>query len=218
VDRKNFFKSGIKQIAAELYQTPAGALIDNWLQGLSNALAPYAWGAKHGEAPGDAAQSFRKFFPRPPGALPGPADFTAACTNCGDCRDACPHGTLIFLSSDSGPVFNPNFNPCRLCADFPCIAACREGALLALPKRTLPKFGQAFLKNETCLNHPLNRERKKQEGAKRLNYCRRCLNACPVLKAIRFDERRFPEFSGICTGCGMCVMACPTFPKAIEIR
>jgi len=52
---------------------------------------------------------------------------------------------------------------------------------------------------------------------KRLNYCKKCINICPVPDAIGINDDRTPFFTEHCNGCGQCVEVCPSFPKAIEI-
>ena len=225
MDRKNFFTDGIKDIMGDLYRSPVGRFLDLRLDNISrtfNNFAEEALGLKNKEDWGIPdyvePRPNRRVFARPPGALPDPDDFPAACTRCGDCKTACPHGVLIMLDAYSGPVLNPNYNPCRLCKGFPCIAACPEGALVRLPRSILPKFGQGLLKGEHCLNFDFNRESRKREGAKRLRYCRKCVEACPVPDAVKFNKSHLPEFADFCTGCGLCVRACPTYPKSIEIQ
>ncbi len=227
MDRKKFFTKGIRDLMGDAYKSPVGRFFDRRLEGISNALAPLGmdglvpspgdaddWsdagehGGEHGEKP--------PVYARPPGALPG-ADFEEACTRCGDCIIACPHGALFQLDSRSGPLLDPNFIACKLCKDWPCINACEEGALEPLAKRVLPRFGRAELNADACLNEGDNRLRRKAEGAKRLTYCKECAKACPVKGVVSFDKLRMPVFGDDCTGCGLCVAECPPVPKAIEI-
>ncbi len=146
----------------------------------------------------------------PPGANIDIKIYEKKCVGCGDCISACPYNTIF-------PVFNeklnksiayidPNNNPCLLCFDFPCIQSCEHEALNPLKKK-LPKFGKAKLTKSSCINF------------ENQNYsCNTCKTVCPVENVIEFDKNHFPKFSKNCTGCGICVSACPPFPKAIHVE
>lgn len=222
MDRKTFFSSGIKELLGDLLQSPVGKIVDNRLEKLTRVLTPFENQDLITESQfsfdylGGADQE-KRILPRPPGALADPVAFKKACTLCGDCIAACPYGTLYSMSGRSGPVLDPNYISCDLCSDYPCIAACKEGALRPLPKGVYPKFGQARLLGENCMNYPEHRERKKRNGAKRVPYCRECKNACPVEGALAPNSRKMPGFTEDCAGCGLCAQACPALPRAIEI-
>src|SRR5262245_9880393 len=141
MDRKDFFRKGLRQIASDLLKTPAGESIDRQLQGISNFLAP---GKIESQLPSKESSGKKNTYCRTPGALPDPAAFRKACNHCGDCIMACPYGTIFRLNPRSGPVIDPNLSACHLCEDFPCITSCETGALLPLDG-ALPKFGQAEL-------------------------------------------------------------------------
>ena len=238
MDRHSFFRSGWKEIFSHLRESPAGQLIDRQLQALANLLAPQGLDhhidhytgrhAEHYDANRDSSQSSplslleasrsrnslknASCFPRPPGSLPAEQEFNKACTHCGDCRQACPHGA-IQGDENTGPFLDPNSTACHLCMDYPCIAACQEGALQPLPLNFLPSLGQAKLHSGLCLNSGQGDKRKQKQS----QFCELCQKSCPVPKAIKYDHQGLPEFTEHCTGCGLCRAACPAIPVAIEI-
>lgn len=218
MERKDVFQSGIRDFLRDLLETPAGREIDRRLQGLANVLAPR--GLDHFAAasalPPPVAPDER-VYARPPGALFDPEAFDAACTRCGDCVRGCPYGVLFTVGPESGPVLEPNLMACRLCEDFPCIRACETGALLPLESGTLPKFGQAVLRADQCLNAAA--VRAAAQKSPRARYCKECAASCPVPDVIRYSRKtRTPEFADHCTGCGQCVRACPSGAIQIEIE
>ena len=201
MNRHSFFQRGIKEIFSHLWESPAGQLVDRQLQALANILAPEGLDSYlEQETPPSC-------FPRPPGSLPLAEDFEEACTRCGDCHRACPYGAIEGDES-TGPFLDPNHSPCHLCLDYPCINACKEGALLPLPEHSLPGLGKARLRPGLCLNHTEARS------------CELCQQSCPVPDALILSGdgvKGLPEFGDSCTGCGLCRLACPTIPVAIEI-
>ena len=69
---------------------------------------------------------------RPPGALPE-GDFLAACTRCSECVDVCPPKAIIKVAATGGlaagtPYLHPLQQPCVVCTDMPCAAACPTDA------------------------------------------------------------------------------------------
>jgi ferredoxin-type protein NapG len=153
----------------------------------------------------------QKYF-RPPGALPEVA-FLTACTRCGACAPVCPADAIVMLPPRAGlaagtPHLEPRLQPCTVCADMPCVAACPTGAL------TLPeggwdgyRIGALTFVPERCVTY---------QGTP----CRVCADACPVGEnALDIDESGHPvlKMEG-CVGCGVCVRACITSPSSFEIR
>lgn len=139
-------------------------------------------------------------YPRPPGAL-DEADFLARCTQCMDCAVACPHAAIGLLG-DGTPALDPNKNPCHLCEDLPCIAACERGALVPVPMEGI-FYGLAAVNPRTCIPF-LGPE------------CGACRVACPI-RAIRMDGVRPVVDLDVCNGCGLCREACIVYDKAIRI-
>lgn len=138
---------------------------------------------------------------RPPWALPEAA-FIDRCTRCSDCLNACPQKILIF--GDGGfPTVDFSQGECTFCGD--CLHACQAAALVR--REDQPAWSCKAVIGGDCL-------------AARKVECRVCGDFCDV-RAIRFSLRpggtALPEFnSEICTGCGACVVPCPT--AAIHIR
>ncbi|MCB1137413.1 MAG: 4Fe-4S binding protein [Leptospiraceae bacterium] len=206
MDRKDFFSSGLQDLGRQAYRSPAGKWLDRNLQAMSNLLSP-AWGfgiseAKPApEAEESASIKKNRGYPRPPGALSDPVRFRKACTSCGDCIVACPHGSIFNIPDLYGPVLDPNHVACHLCADFPCIEACPEEALLPLEEGELPGFGRAEVHLEACLNHDRPR------GARK---CKACQDECPVEEVVSYNRKGMPSIEDHCTGCGICVEQCPS--------
>ena len=146
----------------------------------------------------------------PPGALPL-AEYTDICTQCYRCVSVCPFEALRVYHGSSGhvlygyPVINPRLQACLLCNDYPCIAACTDGALIKNFDK--PRLGTASINTEKCL-------------AYYDHFCQTCISACPSDgKAIRLNNECRPEIDIVqCSGCGICVQSCPIDPPAIEIH
>lgn len=156
----------------------------------------------------------RSFIPqnlkRPPGAIENSSRFVKTCTGCMECVYNCPYSVIFPILDDSTgkntPFIDVNSNACMLCEDFPCIQSCDVNALKFSKKENFPNLGQAKGKFNHCLNH--------QTGEKT---CDACQEACPIPKTITFKGNK-PNFAKSCVGCGLCVQACPTYPKAIQVE
>lgn len=143
---------------------------------------------------------------RPPGALPE-AEFMSACTRCGDCMKACPHGAIRpagtrFREAAGTPAVLPFDAPCRMCADTPCITVCGSGALFRSPGAGLPVMGHATIQTYNCLAH---------QGTT----CSACSERCPVPGAIRVNAGKPSIETSLCTGCGVCQHVCPAPANAV---
>ena len=147
-------------------------------------------------------------FVRPPGALPE-VEFLQACTQCGDCVPACPHGTIFMLGAHTGgaentPALDLTHRACHLCEDFPCIAACEPGALGPVEAASL-RFAVMRIDERTCLPF-LGPE------------CGVCVSVCPVPGAIALNSA-CPEIDPeVCVGCAMCREVCVVTPSAISVH
>ena len=98
----------------------------------------------------------------------------------------------------------PDKRACHLCEGFPCVAACETGAL-EMPPTPLWKLGTVRLVRERCLPFM---------GPE----CGACAGLCPpAAPALRLALTRPQIDQDTCVGCGRCIEACPTLPKAIEL-
>ena len=169
---------------------------------------------------------------RPPGALEELA-FLTACTRCDKCIRACPENALLKAPATAGlamktPYLDPRSIPCFLCTTLPCIAECEDGALvwptlrraegteLEGPKAV--RMGTARVKPALCVTWGTD-EREARE-------CRICVDRCPypeeairLVPAARGADPGHPAVvEDACTGCGLCVFACPAEPAAIVVE
>ncbi|WP_243384061.1 4Fe-4S dicluster domain-containing protein [Geothrix alkalitolerans] len=168
---------------------------------------------------------------RPPGAL-DELEFLTKCTRCDKCMRACPENAILKAGPNAGlglktPYLDPRSIPCFLCTTLPCVAECDDEALV-WPTRTLrdgtviegPKavrMGTARVKPSLCATWgDVDREPRA---------CRVCVDRCPYPEeAIRIAPPAEGEAVGhpvveaeVCTGCGLCVFACPAEPVAIVV-
>ena len=140
---------------------------------------------------------------RPPGAL-REAMFVSTCdTDCHACLDSCPKHA-IHRDAHGFPVLDVNDTPCVMCTDVPCTRVCPTGALAQLESPTAIGLGLASIDTMVCT-------------AYRGSGCRVCYDTCPIQgMAIVMTEGLPHIMDTACTGCGVCVSACPT-PEAITV-
>ncbi|MDH5676812.1 MAG: 4Fe-4S dicluster domain-containing protein [Myxococcales bacterium] len=153
-------------------------------------------------------ESFDLGYHRPPGAI-AEAAFRKKCSGGGDCVEACPKGAIFVFAENTGelagtPLMLTGERPCSLCEGFPCAAACPTGAL-SVPEPDAVKLGTARILKEHCLAH-------------RGPECGACAGLCAAgAEALRLVASKPVIDEARCNGCGLCLPACPTSPRAIEM-
>lgn len=194
--RRDFFSAMFKELAGA-----AGGVVSSFNDSL--ALVE--------EAGAEALPPPAKPFVRPPGAV-AEASFLALCTRCDDCVKACPEWVVRKTGPEFGkrlegyPMLLPAQNPCVFCSGYPCIAACKTGALASPAAGAGVRIGLAVVDNARCYMG---------QGQP----CDYCVKECPVSpKAISVSARGLSAGvdAGLCTGCGECAQICPANAISIE--
>jgi ferredoxin-type protein NapG len=137
----------------------------------------------------------------PPGALQPDAAYFAACTGCEACVKACPYDCIAMTNIGDEPrrvaVIYPERKPCRVCSDLPCVAACKDGALVHPGSTRQVHMGVAQVDPGRCRTFRGER-------------CDLCVKYCPFPdEAIRLMGTRPVVMASACTGCGICATVCP---------
>jgi len=175
-----------------------------WLRGIVPAAADTV-----AQAAGVSIAMTVKPQRRPPGARPEP-EFLALCTRCTECADACPHHAVLAYNDKAGktlagtPIMRPERRVCEMCEGFPCARACPEGALV-VPDASVWWLGAVRIRADRCIAFM---------GPE----CGACTGLCPPDAPAMSVIRDKPELDvDACVGCGRCIHACPTTPRAIEM-
>jgi ferredoxin-type protein NapG len=151
---------------------------------------------------------------RPPYAITE-LDFLLTCTRCSDCINACPHAVIFPLAARCGaqvagtPALDLLHKGCHLCADWPCVNACKTGALQRPPESkasepSWPLLARVNINTATCLPY---------QGPE----CGVCVAVCPVPGALRLAQERPVIDDTLCTGCALCREACIVELKSIDV-
>ncbi len=158
---------------------------------------------------------------RPPGAQ-SESDFMARCVKCGKCLEACPYRAVHVAPGNAGaaagtPVIDAREQACRLCEDFPCVAACPTGALRDVEARADVHMGTAVIEEDLCIA---------LQGMR----CEVCYRVCPLVDEAMTIDYRMREGDAIhavfapridrekCVGCGLCVERCVVGEPRVAIR
>ena len=158
---------------------------------------------------------------RPPGAQ-SESDFMARCVKCGNCLEACPYRAVHVAPGNAGaaagtPVIDAREQACRLCEDFPCVAACPTGALRDVEARADVHMGTAVIEEDLCIA---------LQGMR----CEVCYRVCPLIDEAMTIDYRMREGDAIhavfapridrekCVGCGLCVERCVVGEPRVAIR
>jgi ferredoxin-type protein NapG len=165
---------------------------------------------------GDARVTARaSHWIRPPFAI-AELEFLLTCTRCPDCATACPHDVIFLLAARLGaevagtPALDLLHIGCHLCEDWPCVNACKTGALKqpdeeAEANAKLPVLARVKINTATCLPY-LGPE------------CGVCVDVCPVPGALQLQQERPVINETLCTGCALCREVCIVEGKAIEVQ
>lgn len=162
-------------------------------------------GRSNRPAPRAVGRTFALPVHRPPGAVDEVA-FLSGCTRCNECIAACPVGAIVhaparFREAAGTPMIDPYAAACIMCADTPCISACKPGVLRSEQPM---KMGVAWIQTMACLAHT---------GS----FCTVCSERCPVPNAIEVVAGKPRIRENVCTGCGVCASVCPAPSNAVVV-
>lgn len=131
-------------------------------------------------------------------------DFISQCTRCDDCISACPE--KIIIKGDGGfPTIDFSQGECTFCQE--CVDVCEQSFFVEDKESNAWPVNLAFLDN--CL-------------AKNKVYCQSCQDVCdPQAISFAFTNGSIPQpqiNQQDCTGCGACVMPCPTQSISLSLK
>ncbi|EAS41452.1 4Fe-4S dicluster domain-containing protein [Photobacterium profundum] len=167
-------------------------------------------------------------------------DLLINCSRCGDCISACPHQVIFPLPLKRGadvagtPAMDIINKGCHLCADWPCVTACNEKALVFPINKIDEKDSTGETENSTETSVGSAEDKKRPDAqdcppmakaavnsATCLPYsgpeCGACKGSCPIPDTLVWQNEKPSIIHENCVGCGLCREACITSPKAIEI-
>jgi len=136
---------------------------------------------------------------RPPGAL-DEDHFASRCIRCGRCAAVCPYESIQMLGLGEGlhaatPIVEPVEVPCYMCME--CVDVCPTRAIEPVEMEEIT-MGTAKVDREMCV------------AWNGTSLCRTCYTVCPLRdRAITNWEFKPEVVDDVCTGCGVCVHACP---------
>ncbi|MCL1058576.1 4Fe-4S dicluster domain-containing protein [Shewanella gelidimarina] len=185
------------------------------------------------------AEQNAKGWIRPPFAI-NELDFLLNCSRCGECIDACPQQVIFKLPLHSGatamstPAMDIPNKACELCSGWPCVTACKDKALAfpAASQQSQQQQEQGLQQQtqvdaETLIDrYPTANECPPMASAiintsQCMPYsgpeCGACHGSCPIEETLTWHNEQPSINVDTCIGCGQCVQACITEPKAIEI-
>lgn len=161
---------------------------------------------------GEKLREFAGKFPdlvRPPGACQE-SEFTKKCSRCGNCVKACPFFALkpVTMANDfdlGTPTLRCYESWCRFCEDFPCIEACKTGALAFNVLEKKKKIATARVTPENCI----------RSAGKNCQACFEKCNETFSAGAVEITEDLRPPVikTDRCSGCGACLNVCPAYPE-----
>lgn len=189
--------------------------------GIGKAIAGLAAAAVAAEGALSVVAGSSSNLLRPPG-IQSEHDFMARCIKCGKCIEVCPYAALHAATPMNGsaagtPFIEAREQACRLCADYPCVAACPTNAIRDVKERRDPHMGYARIDEQICIAF---------QGYR----CEVCYRICPLIdEAITLDFQARENDSihvkfiptvnkDICTGCGLCVERCAVSEPYVPIR
>lgn len=195
LDRRKFLALGVVAAAAAAGSRGSGS-------------TPKAW---------DPAPMVPLNYPLPPG-VNSRHSYMRRCTACGACTAACPTGVLrpsmrqLGVQHAMQPVMDYGAVACLTDCNA-CTRVCPSGALVPLTLAEKRRFviGRVRIRLQNCISYGRGR------------HCGRCARVCPVraIEMTQFSDGRIGPMARMdaCTGCGLCVKACPSQPfKALVVE